>query len=83
MKIINIPQNERAGSCYSCQKFQDDFKYYIDNQYKFCGVRCLLKYYPNNVLKIIWAVFLEHIPTPKNRSSAIIILSKEMEVQGW
>ena len=83
MKTINLQLNERAGSCFSCQIFQEDFIYFIDNQYKFCSIKCLLKYYPNETLKIIWEIIIPTIPTPKKRSDAIIILSKKMEMKGW
>lgn len=83
MQVIEVQLKENSGSCYYCQKFQDDFKYFINIQYKFCSVRCLLHYYDNGDLKIIWDVIIPSKPKPARRTYLINILAFAMEKRGW
>ena len=78
MKTINIIQNQQAGSCSSCQKFQDDFIYWIDYEKHFCSVRCLLTIYSNGELKIMWRILLPKNPMFATRTNTINSLAKEM-----
>lgn len=83
MKWVKVDYNENAGSCSYCQKFQDDFSYYIDGQYHYCTIRCFLNYYPNEVLKIIWVILIPNIEQPGTRTRAILFLSKYITERKW
>lgn len=83
VKIIKVKINENAGSCYKCQIFQDDFKYYINGKYHYCSIKCFLHYYPNGELIMIWNILTPTIRKPETRSQIIKKLSKAMEARGW
>jgi len=78
--------SQDSGSCWTCQKIKDNIKdkfWLIDGYKKYCNIKCFLKQYSNEELKVIWNGIIPNIKQPKTRSNAIKILSKEMEVRGW
>lgn len=83
MKIIEVEINENSGNCFGCQGFFDDFKYFFNIKFKYCSIRCYLKNYSNDELKIIWDVVIPDIDKPKTRWRGIKKLSEEMVVRGW
>jgi hypothetical protein len=83
MKIMQIKLNESSGSCYQCQKFFDSFKYLINIQSKYCSTKCLLHYFNNVELKIIWIAIFRNTIFPKKRGEVINKLAERMVQLGW